>query len=960
MNTQLKNEILKYLYKNKTYQLVTNDIIVDYHKNVDNYSLPMLIKYYGCSSLQEFINVSDINIDTYFNFSESDYIKWKLLISSFQLLTYHFKNVNFKILSSLPFDNNNNLYILPYTIEQDNTYKSLFLQNNGIKCILYNKVKKKIFILEGYIENNSLLNSLFVNEKIESFIKEKKDELFHVFLKQLSFHTFLIYDSFTYYLNEYNKYCTFLNMIQKQCIEEIIQSFLKLSVYNKKNWLFYLLIDDKNIFCANLAIKLFYTLNSTNFYYNIEQTSILNLLPISLQSIFKENITKFHYIPKVDSQILSLEDKIKLLKVNDSIKEKAYMKYNEVLQKNEENYTKSKTYLEGLLKIPFGVYKQEPILNIMNEIKQEMLYFSQENLTNLQIHNYLTDHTTLTTFEFDEKLLYSYLNGLLKELLIKIQYYLYPVKIKNKKEIITTILSSLKYISYEKILLLNQTFNIQLDTFILTNNTEKIEKSNYIKSLLDKIPNYIKYTKKTLDNIIYGQEDAKTNLQMIFSQWINGAQQGYCFGFEGLHGVGKTTLGKGISQCLMDENNNSRPFHMIQIGGSSNGSLLHGHNYTYVSSTWGCLVQILMDSKVMNPIIFIDEVDKISKTENGKEIIHILIHLLDSTQNTQFQDKYFSGIPLDFSKVLFILSYNDPTQIDKILLDRIHRIKFKSLKLNEKIEISKQFILPQIYSIMGLNDNVLLTDDIIEYIIEIYTDEPGVRKLKELFFELIGNINLKYLENNYISYIDLPIIITKEDIDNYLKNKYKIIYQTISNINIIGRVYGLWVNQENKGGILPIQISFFPSKTMNEFKLTGMQGDVMKESMNVSLSLILNMLSYKRTDRLETNGIHIHCPEGATPKNGPSAGLAITCALYSLLENKIIPSTIAMTGEISLDGNILPIGGLEYKILGGIKAGVQTFFYPKENERDVKEKQENICYCPFNNIVEVLQYLSNL
>ncbi len=142
MNTQQKNEILKYLYKNKTYQLVTNDMIVDYHKNVDKYSLQMLIKYYGCSSLQEFINISEIKIDTYFNFSEIDSVKWKLLISSFQLLTYNFKNVNPKILSSLPFDNNNNLYILPYTIEQDNTYKSMFLQNNGVKCILYNKIKK--------------------------------------------------------------------------------------------------------------------------------------------------------------------------------------------------------------------------------------------------------------------------------------------------------------------------------------------------------------------------------------------------------------------------------------------------------------------------------------------------------------------------------------------------------------------------------------------------------------------------------------------------------------------------------------------------------------------------------------------------------------------------------------------------------------------------------------------------
>jgi ATP-dependent Lon protease len=281
------------------------------------------------------------------------------------------------------------------------------------------------------------------------------------------------------------------------------------------------------------------------------------------------------------------------------------------------------------------------------------------------------------------------------------------------------------------------------------------------------------------------------------------------------------------------------------------------------------------------------------------------------------------------------------------------------LKLHEKIEVSKQFILPQIYSTMGLTNSILLTDDIIEYIIEFYTDEPGVRKLKELFFELIGSINLHYLIH-ISNPVDLPIVITKEEIDNkYFYNKQKIIYQKIQE-NQVGRVYGLWVNQTNKGGILPIQVHYFPSKTMNELKLTGLQGDVMKESMSVSLTLILNRLSYKRVDCTETNGIHIHCPEGSIPKNGPSAGLAITCALYSLLENKIIPSTIAMTGEISLDGNITAIGGLEHKILGGIKAGITTFFYPEENSKDLKEKQENISYSSFNNIVEVIQYLSKL
>jgi len=361
----------------------------------------------------------------------------------------------------------------------------------------------------------------------------------------------------------------------------------------------------------------------------------------------------------------------------------------------------------------------------------------------------------------------------------------------------------------------------------------------------------------------------------------------------------------------------------------------------------------------MNPIIFIDEVDKISKTENGKEIINTLIHLLDSTQNTSFQDKYFAGIPLDFSKVLFILSYNDPSLLDNVLLDRIHRITFHSLKLHEKIEVSKKFLLPKIYSNMGLTNCIFISDEIIEYIIVSYTNEPGVRKLKEIFFELIGYINLKYLKK--YACVSLPICVTQEEIENeYFKNKNKIIIQKINPEPMIGKVYGLWVTNDGNSGILPIQIRYFASKTMNELKLTGMQGDVMKESMNVSLSLVLNLIKVERKDCVETNGIHIHCPEGSIHKNGPSAGVAISCALYSLLTQQPISPFIAMTGEINLDGSILPIGGLENKILGGIKAGVNTFLYPKDNEMDVKNKKENITYLSFSHIKEVLKYLSIL
>ena len=179
------------------------------------------------------------------------------------------------------------------------------------------------------------------------------------------------------------------------------------------------------------------------------------------------------------------------------------------------------------------------------------------------------------------------------------------------------------------------------------NNDFKIE-LDVLNSNINKVKDYMSELKIILDKAVHGQNQAKKQIERIIGQWINGEIDGYCFGFEGPPGIGKTSLAKkGLSQCLKDENGISRPFSMIQMGGDSNGSTLHGHNYTYVGSTWGSIVQILIDKKCMNPIIFIDEVDKISRTENGKEIIGILTHLLDPAQNDCFQDKYFTGIDID-------------------------------------------------------------------------------------------------------------------------------------------------------------------------------------------------------------------------------------------------------------------------------------------------------------------------
>jgi ATP-dependent Lon protease len=388
---------------------------------------------------------------------------------------------------------------------------------------------------------------------------------------------------------------------------------------------------------------------------------------------------------------------------------------------------------------------------------------------------------------------------------------------------------------------------------------------------------------------------------------------------------------------LVDTDGSPRPFSIIAMGGSSNGSTLEGHNYTYVGSTWGKIVDIIIEKKCMNPIIFIDELDKVSKTEHGREIIGILTHLIDKTQNTHFQDRYFTGIDLDLSKALFIFSYNDVSLIDRILLDRIHRIKFDYLNLQEKIVIVKRYILPETYKLMGLDNIIHIEDEVIEYIIEEYTNEPGVRKLKQLIFDIVGEINLEIL-NNDIDH-DIPIHITKKMlVDKYLSHYNAYEPQKISLESEVGVINGLWANSLGNGGIIPIQVRHFVTNNFHELKLTGMQGDVMKESMNVAKTLACSLAKTsgitKEMLEEKLQGIHIHCPDGAVPKDGPSAGAAITTAIYSLLTNKKINHLFGITGEINLQGNVTKIGGLDLKIVGGIRGGVKHFLFPEENIED--------------------------
>jgi ATP-dependent Lon protease len=716
-----------------------------------------------------------------------------------------------------------------------------------------------------------------------------------------------------------------------------------------------------------------------------EQTILFDSFPWPIKQFFKQAMKKTiqytNELSNFDINKIPLEQQICLLKASDSVKEKAMMKLKEVKAKSEDSGSKARQYLDGLIKIPFGVYKREPILNVMENIRSQFkdMYKkyciekvfpeipNKEKYASIEVLKYVKkiqgESCSNNASEQIEKIKKYLTTGDKKKLILNnkildsiLKKYNKPrakYSHLNKDEICEHIIDVVDCYNKEEDKTIINDIVMELNSFANMNpmltNVEIKNDITKINSNMKQITEYMTEVKITLDKAVHGHDKAKKQIEKIIGQWINGEQDGYCFGFEGPPGVGKTSLAKrGLSDCLKDDKGVSRPFAMIQMGGDSNGSTLHGHNYTYVGSTWGSIVQILIDKKCMNPIIFIDEVDKISRTEHGKEIVGILTHLLDTAQNDCFQDKYFTGIDLDLSKALFILSYNDVSAIDKILLDRIHRIKFNSLSLEDKLTICKTHILPEVYKKMGLEDIIEFSDEVLKFIIEEYTLESGVRKLKEILFEIVGEINLDVLKNNDKDY-EFPIKITIDDIkNNYFKDKREVIVRKVPETSIVGYANGMYATSLGSGGTLPIHAKFFPSEQFLELKLTGLQQDVMKESMHVALTVAWNLTSEERKKELRAlydgksnkYGINIHPGDASVQKDGPSAGGIITTVLYSLLNDIPIRAKVAMTGEIQMSGDITAIGGLNHKILGSIKAGVKEFIYPKENKKDFDEFYE--------------------
>ena len=974
--------------ENKT----NTDVLINNLQQINN-ELSSLLKSYGTDSLDDLLLICFGNNSKIMS-EDTQYDKFELLKKYFHPTSYKVINKKDDNKQKKPdecIDDTTNLTCYDVV----SSYKQFHMKVYGIKLLIHNSVLKKSLVIFGIVDDIVIefLNNIYVTNKQKKIIEslpqdeEFKSESFQKFLTSLILKDYLVYENEHEIYSKYAGLTSQCNNLKQKQISHTVKEFITDDMFNKRNTLIQLLIRSSNYENQYLAYLLYDLLsNDSNGSVDTqEQTILFDSFPWPMKQFFKQAMKKTiqytNELSNFDINKIPIEQQICLLKAADSVKEKAMMKLKEVKAKSEDSGSKARQYLDGLLKIPFSIYKREPILNIMNSIRTQFkdVYkkyniekifpdiLNKEKYTSMEVLKYIKKiqgETGSNNISDQVEKIKKYLTtGDKKKIVSNIKFLDNILKKHNKPrtkfshlnkdEMCEHINGVVDFYNKEKDKTIINDIVIEFNSVANMNpilsNVEIKTDIKKINSDMKEITDYMTEVKTTLDKAVYGHDKAKKQIERIIGQWINGEQDGYCFGFEGPPGVGKTSLAKrGLSDCLKDDKGVSRPFAMIQMGGDSNGSTLHGHNYTYVGSTWGSIVQILIDKKCMNPIIFIDEVDKISRTENGKEIVGILTHLLDPAQNDCFQDKYFTGIELDLSKALFILSYNDASAIDKILLDRVHRIKFESLSLEDKLVISKTHILPEVYKKMGLEDMIKFDDEVLKFIIDEYTCESGVRKLKEILFEIIGEINLDVLKNNDKEH-NFPIIITITDIKTkYFKDKREIIIRKVPDESLVGYANGMYATSLGNGGTLPIHAKFFPSEQFLELKLTGLQQDVMKESMHVALTVAWNLTPETKKQSVrklydgEHNkcGINIHPGDGSVQKDGPSAGGIITLVLYSLLNDLPIKARFAMTGEIQMSGHITAIGGLNHKILGSLKAGVKEFIYPKENKKDFDDFYE--------------------
>ncbi|AIY81108.1 endopeptidase La [Clostridium botulinum] len=481
---------------------------------------------------------------------------------------------------------------------------------------------------------------------------------------------------------------------------------------------------------------------------------------------------------------------------------------------------------------------------------------------------------------------------------------------------------------------------VQYELSRLKSTSSSSSEGNLIKSYLDWVFNipWNKQTKENidiikarevLDNEHYGLEDVKDRIvEYLAVKQISKNSKGPILCLVGPPGVGKTSIAKSIAHST------NRKYSRISLGGMKDEAEIRGHRKTYVGAIPGRIAYALKEAKTMNPLILFDEIDKISSSYKG-EPSDALLEVLDSEQNKTFRDNYLE-LDMDLSKVMFIATANSLETIPRALLDRMEIIEVSGYTYEEKFNIAKNHLIPKVFEEIGIKfDKVEFEEEAINEIIEGYTRESGVRGLTRNLNSIIRKALAEMLSENLSN-----IIIDKSKVEKLLgKRKYE--FDKIDKEDKIGVVTGMaWTAYG--GDTLPVEV--MAMKGSGKLELTGKLGDVMKESAKAAYSYVrANADKFQIEENFYKNkDIHIHAPEGAVPKDGPSAGVTMVTALVSALSGKKVKHNIAMTGEVTLTGRVLPIGGLKEKSLAAFRAGIDTIIIPKENEKDIEKIPNSI------------------
>lgn len=480
----------------------------------------------------------------------------------------------------------------------------------------------------------------------------------------------------------------------------------------------------------------------------------------------------------------------------------------------------------------------------------------------------------------------------------------------------------------------------------------------YIETLLElpwnklsKDTNSIKNAQEILERDHYGLEKVKERIieyLAVRSFVSDGEAPIICL--VGPPGTGKTSIAKSIAESL------NKKYVRICLGGVRDEAEIRGHRRTYIGAMPGRIANGLKQAGVSNPLMLLDEIDKVSSDHKG-DTSSALLEVLDPEQNSRFRDHYVE-IPLDLSKVLFIATANDAGKIPRPLLDRMELIEVGSYTLNEKFHIAKKYLVSKQLKKNGLDSkSISISDNAIKNIISYHTREAGVRNLERKIGAICRKAALEILQNTESGKDSKVIKVTSQNLEKYLgKPRYKV--DLVNEADDIGIVRGLaWTSVG--GDTLQIEVNIMPGK--GDVELTGQMGDVMKESAKTGISYIRSIAADYgiKAEFFKENDFHIHIPEGAVPKDGPSAGITMATAILSAITKTPVNAKVAMTGEITLRGRVLPIGGLKEKLIAAKVAGITTVLVPKKNEKDVLEVSNEIKagmeICFVENMQEVIK-----